>query len=401
MKNVLYLAYWGVEDGLTVSVIFPHLKLIEQNSQVNKIIFVTIERDEVSGQLGKDNFETNKIIHVGLRSRNISPNVLNKFNDFFLFPKKLRRIVKLYKIDLAITHGMVSGSLLHLVCPKLKIPYYVFSEPHSAYMLESGVWSKRDPRYIFQRKWEHEQIHTASGLFSVTKNYINVLSKSYDKDIISKVRLAANAVDLNLFKFDNVQRENVRKSLGINPSNVVGIYVGKFGGIYLKDEAFQIFRLANKVFENFTLIILSPQNLEEIVEVTGLEEPFEGLDYRILKVRHHEVPNYLSASDFGYSMQNPKPSNLFLCPLKNGEYWASGLPIYSIDDVGDDTTLIKNGNNLGVIFKLNDVESYLNAYQNIKRILEQRSNRLNNEAKNAAEMNRNIGDIKDIYDHLF
>lgn len=398
--NLLYLAYWGVEDGLTVSVIYPHLKLIEQYESVDKIIFVTIERGTEKGDLDQGQFRTDKIHHVGMRSRNLTPNLLNKFNDFFLFPKQLKGLIGEHGIDIAITHGMVSGSLLHLICPKLKVPYYVFAEPHSQYMLESGVWSKNDPRYIFQKKWEHGQILSAEGLFSVTQNYIEVLARAYGKNILSKVRLAPNAVELEDFKFCGERRTEIRTKLNIPSNSVVGIYVGKFGGIYLTSEVLNIFRAAKSVFPDFTLIVLSPQHEDEISGIMETKSTFEDINFRLLKVKHNEVPDYLSAADFGFSMQNPKPSNLFLCPLKNGEYWASGLPIYCIDQVGDDTNFIRSNPQLGVIFKLHDAEGYLRAYQEIKTIIEHQQDRLNNEPRRAALDNRNINRIQKIFDEV-
>jgi hypothetical protein len=385
--TILYLAYWGVKDGLTVSVVYPHLELLQEKEEIDKIIFVTIEREGAYEKKLDPRFN-HKVVHQPLFSKNLSIGLINKINDFLIFPKQLKKILIDHQVDLAFTHGMVSGSLTHLVCPKLNIPYYVFAEPHSEYMLEAGVWKKQDPRYIFQKKWEDGQLNTASGIFSVTENYIQRINKEYPKKVSEKAYFAPNAVDLNLFAFNADKRAELRAQLGLTDKDVVGIYVGKFGGIYLEEKAFEIFKTGDALIPNMKLIILSPQEKETIMTMANTA----GYDkeFLVTKVPHDEVKNYLFAADFGISVQNPKPSNLFLCPLKNGEYWAAGLPIFSIKDVGDDTRRIEADGALGAIFELDNQESIKHAFGQIHSLIEAKTDRLNNAPRKAAESFKNI-----------
>jgi hypothetical protein len=48
--TILYLAYWGVNDGLTSSTVFPHLEELCTFDKIDKIIFTTIERNQ--GKVG-------------------------------------------------------------------------------------------------------------------------------------------------------------------------------------------------------------------------------------------------------------------------------------------------------------------------------------------------------------
>ena len=43
--RILFLSYWGLEDSLTVSTVFPHLRLLLQHPAVESILLVTIERN--------------------------------------------------------------------------------------------------------------------------------------------------------------------------------------------------------------------------------------------------------------------------------------------------------------------------------------------------------------------
>lgn len=388
------MAYWGLNDGLTVSVVYPHLEMLQAKEEVSKIVFVTVERDGVEKKLDQTRFNE-KVSHQPLYSKNYPLGLLNKVSDFVIFPKELRKLLKNNKVDIAFTHGMVSGSLMHLTCPKLEIPYFVFAEPHSEYMLEAGVWKKQDPRYIYQKKWEHGQLLTASGIFSVTENYVNRIKKEYNREVSKKTRFAPNAVDLDLFSFNDSKRQEIRTRLGLNDQDLVGIYVGKFGGIYLEDQAFEIFKSGKKIIPSLKLIILTPQDKEEVLSMAKRAD-FGG-DIDVMKVPHHEVKDYLFAADFGISVQNPKPSNLFLCPLKNGEYWAAGLPILSIDDVGDDTRRIKENPSLGAVFTLEDQASIEHAFDQIKKLAENRVDRIANEPRKAAVGFKNVQSVEEIF----
>ena len=78
----------------------------------------------------------------------------------------------------------------------------------------------------------------------------------------------------------------------------------------------------------------------------------QGIDLTrvfIDSVPHAEVANYLSASDFAFATIKPTPTRLYCCPVKNGEYWANGIPILLEDGIGDDSDIIKNEGG-GVIF---------------------------------------------------
>jgi hypothetical protein len=43
--RILFLSYWGLEDPLTISTVFPHLQLLQQRPDVENVLLVTIERN--------------------------------------------------------------------------------------------------------------------------------------------------------------------------------------------------------------------------------------------------------------------------------------------------------------------------------------------------------------------
>jgi hypothetical protein len=142
----------------------------------------------------------------------------------------------------------------------------------------------------------------------------------------------------------------MRVRLAIDVNAIVGIYVGKFGGMYLDEEAFSIFTMAKKVFDNFYLLILTPENAKD-VELKLLKSGFGNSSFRIIQAQHSEVPEYLSAADFAFATYKPSESKKFLSPIKVGEYWACGLPVMLTKGVGDDSSIIE-ATGSGAVFTL-------------------------------------------------
>lgn len=349
--NILFLVYWGLNDGLTRSTVLPHLQILSRNRKVKSIILITIERDGGFEQQKLDN----KVVHIPWMS---SHQYVTKARDFIMLPRQVSAIIRRRNIQFVLCRGTPAGAIGYLVYRKTGIDYAVESfEPHADYMRESGVWRRWDFRYIVQRHWEKKQLKTARYVMPVTKHYRDFLIDQGAEP--GKVFIMPCAVDLGKFALSLESRALTRRAIGIGDDVTVGIYVGKFGGLYLEEEAFQIFRLAKKYFDKFYLMILSPDDRESIASRL-LKAGYIPEEFYIQHTAHEAVPSYLSAADFAFATYKPGYSKRYLSPVKIGEYWAAGLPVLLTDGVGDDHMIIKElkigsvfsckGNDFGVSF---------------------------------------------------
>jgi glycosyltransferase involved in cell wall biosynthesis len=384
--NILFINYWGLNEGLTQATTLPNLKILNEDNRVRKIIFTTIEREDKNVTL-LSMFD--KVKHIPLYS---GMSVFNKFADFTIFPKGLIEICKEYKIDEIIARGAPTGGIAWLVSRKTKIPFVVESyEPHADYMLSGGTWRKSGFKYQIQKLLERKQNKYASGLITVTHNY--------KRDLIrkgigpSKVMVAPCPVDLKRFYPDTEERTRVRKYLNCTPDSVLGIYVGKFGDIYYKEEIIPIFKEAFKIFDDFRLVILTPQK-DEFIDV--LKSEF-GEKLHLLSVPHTEVNSYLSASDFAFATIREHPVRAYCSPIKTGEYWACGLPVFITVGVGDDSHIIEE-TQLGATFTLSKPQTITDGLSHIKKLIKKKG--VQEDIQNLALKYRSIDYTKRAYEKL-
>ena len=67
-------------------------------------------------------------------------------------------------------------------------------------------------------------------------------------------------------------------------------------------------------------------------------------------VAHKEVFKYLNAADFAFSLIKKHKYSYACSPVKNGEYWACGLPVLIPEGIGDDSQILKE-TGLGVVIE--------------------------------------------------
>ncbi|HYG01134.1 MAG TPA: glycosyltransferase [Chryseosolibacter sp.] len=332
--TILFLSYWGINEGLTESTVLPHVRILAEDCQA-KVLLVSIERSNFTTPTLPQN-----VLHVPLQSKGKKNVILTKIQDFLTFPQAIIKLCRRHQVDLIMCRSSLAGALGYLVWRRTRIPYTVESfEPHAAYMIESGVWGKYDLRYWSQLIFEKVQRKTATWILPVSKQFANHLIKSGTP--ASKIITMPCCLRVSEFAFSKNDRISQRELLAIPAEAIVGIYAGKFGGIYYEKEAFELFKLSlNHFGKNFYLILLTDYPLNSVAErlrEIGFPENRVIVDF----VKRKQVPKYLSAADFAYSFYKKTPSKRYLSPIKIGEYWANGLPVLIEDGIGDDAAIVQ------------------------------------------------------------
>ncbi|MDB4835081.1 glycosyltransferase [Cyclobacteriaceae bacterium] len=378
VKRTLFINYWGVEEGLTQSTSFPSLRLLQEDSRVESVVFCSIERK------GKPSLKSDlgsKITFFSLISKDKRCNILNKFDDYLSFPSQLKQLVDEHNLNFIIARGASAGNLAYLLYKKTKLPFVVESfEPHAEYMLESGTWSKRSLKYQIQRFFEKKQIDLCKGLITVSDSYKKrLISEGVDS---CRIEVARCPVGESFF-------EENKKNGG---TGVVGVYVGKFGDIYYKEEVLSLFDKAYQYFEGFQLKIATPQN-DSFIQVLRNRYPDAFIDF----VPFENIPGFLSSADFAFATVREAPVRLFCSPIKVGEYWAQGLPVMLTKGVGDDAGIIEH-TGLGALFSINEEDTIDIAFEKIGELIKDTSSR--NKIRQLAVLYRSLDHTKRAYDQL-
>ncbi len=388
--KVLYLAYWGLNEALTASTVLPHLRTLSGYREVDTIVYCSIER---RGQVSP--LKMPKVKHIQLVSHERKYVLMTKVENYFIFFSRLKQICVDEHVDMIICRSSLAGSFGHRLNKSLNIPYVVESfEPHGEYMVESNIWGRFDIRTIVQTIHEDQQKKSSRYLIPVSFNYAERLrAEGVDDD---KIVVLPCCVDLDKFNYDEGRRNALRRQYHLPDDSIIGIYAGKFGGIYYWEEAFKFYKEAFDFFgDRFRLVILSSQPEEEVrhqLTINSID------DSRVLirAAPHNEVNDWLCAADFAFCSIKPAPSRLFCSPVKIGEYWACGLPVFLEPGIGDDSDIVESEGG-GIIVRK---ENHVAAFREMQKILSLGRANLAAPIRDIALRHRHPRLISDVYEKV-
>lgn len=334
--KIAYLTYWSINEGLSQATSIPHLKVLNNFTQVDKIDYYTFEKEEI--------FQiptiASKINHYSLK-RCLGSSLINKIKDYYRAWKTIHTNHKLEKYDLVIARSSFTGIFALFIKLIYGIPFVVESfEPHSEYQVNiPNGWSKWGIRYLFLNFFENIEKNFSSVLLPVSNGYKKKLIEQGIPE--NKIILQPCCVDYSKVKFCSTTSQSIRDQLNIPDDNLVGIYAGKFGGLYYEKEAFELIGDINKLLGNkFSIILLTPNNKEYLInQLTSIG--LEKQNINVLFVKPEDVFNYLIASDFAFNFHISSNVSNYFSPIKNAEYWSIGLPIIIPPRIGDDSEIVE------------------------------------------------------------
>jgi hypothetical protein len=264
-------------------------------------------------------------------------------------------------------------------------------------MVEAGVWKESSwETRLFRFHEKRVPLHAAL-IFTATQDMISrMVSWGVDPKKIFRV---PSCIDLDHFFFDAKARENHRKELRIAPDETVLVYLGKFGGMYMEEEAFDFFRIMQEKLSAFILII-SPDDPVKITRLIS-EAGVNPARVTVMSLTRKDIPGWLSAADVGFVAVRQKPSKKFCSPIKTGEYLACGLSLIIPQGISDDWQQLSD-EGVAVILKAPEKSGYLeviNEWSN--RIKANDPTQIRAKARKYAELDRSIEPYKKLYRDLF
>ena len=149
------------------------------------------------------------------------------------------------------------------------------------------------------------------------------------------------------------------------------MYAGKLGGIYFKEEVFDFIRLCYDHWkDDFRFLMLTNATKEEIfseIERVGYRKILLKADLFFITM----YLRYLSLGDFALNPVKPVPTKKYCTSIKDGEYWAMGLPVVISPGISDDSEIIEK-ENIGVVVDFSDHNAMIKAISSIEKLLKEK-----------------------------
>ena len=343
-RTIVFLSYWGSDEPLTTSTVLPTLRMLIDQGMAGRVVLCTVERSA----LIPPPFQLQGCVHVQWRGRQGGPKALARALDLKHMHRELTTLLRSERPRLLMARGVVAGGMAHFAARSTGVPYAVdYVEPHADYMADVGEWRRNGPLYLGLNAMIGLQCRSALRLVTVSQNYRRMLlAKGVPAE---RILVAPCPVDAARMRFDPVARREVRAMIGAGDAPV-GIYLGKFGGLYHREKSFAAFaRFLERAGAQARMVVRTPELPEQVLE--GMHAA--GADTTRVHVgfaAHVEVPRWLSAADVAFAPYRGTPSSACISPMKIGEYWANGLPVVLTRGVGDDSSIIEQEPFGGALF---------------------------------------------------
>ena len=401
-KNILVLTQWSFKDPLIQAYTLPYVYIIAKQLPLgSKIYLVTFEQEKLKISSSEKSAIKNMLAEKGifLIDYNYSPFGIVSIIKWSGVLLNLFTLIFLKNIKFIHAWCTTAGSLGY-VLSKLSGKTLIIDsyEPHAEAMVENNTWSSNGLKFKLLFFLEKKQTRHAKIFISATKGMHDYALKKY-KINISNFYVKPACVDLS--KFNVLKRKNpsLLKELKLE-NKIVCVYAGKFGGIYLTKEVFDFFAAAEKFWGDRFRVLLLTQHDKETLFKWANESNFNTDKMVIRFVSHELIPDYLGVGDFGITPVKPIPTKRYCTPIKDGEYWALGLPVVISNDISDDSEIIVN-NNAGAVINKYTEENFKIALEKINNLLEEPFSSLSPRIENLARQYRNFSIAEDIYKKIY
>lgn len=391
--HVLVLTYWSFNDALIQTYTLPYLKIMrDQLPPGSTVHLVTLEK----GDRPLVSIEEPGIELHPFRYKPFGWRALGMMSGLVW---SCCMLVWRHRIGTVHAWCTPAGMVGHMVSVVTGRPLVLDSyEPHAEAMVENGTWTRTGAafRILFQfERWQSRrarvQIACASGMREYAQEKYGVRCERFF--------VKPACVDLERFSIENRKDPTLLRELGLE-GKLVAVYAGKFGGIYLEQEVFEFLRVARDHWdERFHVLLLTGHTMIELEPLMSKA----GLDASMFTIRfvpHAEVPEYMGLADFALTPVRSVPTKRYCTPIKDGEYWALGLPVVITPDISDDSRIIA-GANAGVVLDGLDRPSYLKAVAAMDELLIEGIGALYARIRPLAEKHRNFDCALDIYRTIY
>ena len=374
--NILVLTQWSFKDALVQTYTLPYVDILRETIAADKKIIVVTAEQEKKALSSEELSEINR----QWKKRNMELIVQPyKRYGWRKIIKGIGQIVALYRIikknRIAVIHPFCTpaGSIGYLLSRATRTALVMDSyEPHATAMVETGAWRKDSSSFKILFALEKKLTQKAAYIIATTAGMKQYALENYGVELKN---FFVKPACINFKDFYPRPKDIIlTEKFGLF-NKIVCVYAGKLGGTYLKDEVFDFVKACYQCWgEKFCFLMLTEESEQIVQEQTKrINIPSDVIISQF--VQHSEIPKYLSLADFGINPQVPVPSKRYGSPIKNGEYWAMGLPVVISPGISEDSDIILQ-NEIGVVTNLKQIETMPEAVRKMDHLLRNNSREL-------------------------
>ncbi|HEX8921719.1 MAG TPA: glycosyltransferase, partial [Pyrinomonadaceae bacterium] len=327
--NILVITYWSYRDALVQTYTLPYLKIIRKYLPSGSRIFLTTleqthlrmsdeELRESAASLAKDDI---RLVPFGY-----SKFGLKAMLKWLLFLWRLFRLCRREGVTHIHAWCTPGGAVGYLLSKMTGLPLIIDSyEPHAEAMVENGAWAEGGLAFKILFLFEKLQSKRAASVIATTAGMKAYAQEKFGATL-RRFYVKPACVDLEAFSAAERKNPALLDEYDLK-GKLVCVYAGKIGGIYLEQELFDFFAVASNYWgARFRVLMLTdtpPARVRELAEASGLDPSIVRTQF----VAHELIPKYIGLGDFAINPVKPVPTKRYCTSIKDGEYWAMGLPV--------------------------------------------------------------------------
>jgi glycosyltransferase involved in cell wall biosynthesis len=369
--NVLVLTYWSFPDALVQTYTLPYVRMIRSELPAGSWLYFFTADQLPDAELPPPLQEVRAALEgAGIR------HLRGRYSPFGV--RAMLRwgfdLIGLWTI--CITQRV---AVIHAFCTPAGVAGYILSlltgarlivdsyEPHAEAMVENGTWRPGSLRERVLSMFEARMSARATVLIGTTAAMEEYALRRYG---VKPRRFHAKpaCVDLDAFRPELRKQPELLDRLGLRGKRV-GVYAGKLGGIYLDRELFDFLKQAADHWgDRFRALLLTPTprvTIERLAAASALDPQTIVSAF----IPHAEIPPYIGLGDFAINPVKPVPTKRYCTSIKDGEYWAMGLPVVITPGISEDSDTIAR-ERIGAVLRELTPAGYRDAVLAIDRLLE-------------------------------
>lgn len=403
VRNVLALTYWSYKDALVQSAVLPYLRMMRKHlPEGSEVFLLTAEMPHLRMSDEERRSAEESLAAEGVRLLTVEYTRFGARAAARLsgLVPRLLRLCRAEHVRHLHAWGPTAGGVGYFLSKLTGLPLVLDTyEPHAESMIEVGWWTRESKGFKLMFLLERLQSRRAHAVIATARGVRDYAREKYGVEF-ERFYVKPATVDLNVFSPERARDPELARALGLE-GKLVCVYAGKVGGIYLDREMFDFFKAAGEHWgERFRVLMLTdapPERVRALAAASGLAPDVVTSKF----VEFRDVPRHMALGDFAINPVRPVPTKRYCTSVKDGEYWAMGLPVVITPNIGEDSDLVRD-RRIGAVVEEFNGEAYARAVLETDALLgETPREELRARIRAVADRERNVTNAEKIYRELY